>query len=63
MINRGVNMASKLPPARRGNKDEIFPFLCCICGKQFLRIAVRFIADKSRDEFQLGYMLLDSIAC
>ena len=46
VLNRGVNMAAKLPPPRRGNKDENLPFLCCICGKQFLRIAVRFTADK-----------------
>ena len=58
MKNRGVTMAAKLPTARRGNKVENFPFLCCICGKQFLRIAVRFIADKFRDEFLLAYVLI-----
>ena len=60
MINCGVNMAAKLPPVRRGNKDEVFPFLCCICGKQFLRIAVRFIADKLKVEFHLGYVLFQT---
>ena len=64
VINCGVNMAAKLPLVGRGNRDEVFPFLCCISGKQFLRIAVRFIADKLREEFHLGHVCanLDSIS-